>query len=990
MVFSLAQLFTVGLTYLVLLFGSAYATEKGWIPPRLTRHPATRILSLGVFAGAICFYGSLGLAADYGSGYFLYFVGASSAFLIAPVLLGPLSRVALTHRLGSLADIFAFRYPSPWTGGIVSLLMLVGILPLVALQIHAISSTIRLLNQDLSEDVLAIMFCITIIVFAILFGARHLSTREKHQGLVVAMGFESIIKLLAFVVVAYYSVFHVFGGWNELGLWLNQNQEWLASLEQPLSEGSSRSLLLMFFAAAVAMPHVYHILLTENDDDQLLGPSRWGFPLYMMILSACVPFILWAALKLDVHTPAEYYAIGLGVMTHSKAITILAFVGGLAASSGVLIVSTLALSSMTLNHVLLPMYRPIPGINFYALLINARRLLIAMIIFAGYGINRMIVHGQDLMGLGIVTFVAVLQFLPGLVGAFHWRYANKTGFIAGLFAGYLVWFITLFYPLLNDLLYSNLMTSPPLFYEQRLFEPGEHVWQFAGTLSLALNALAYVVFSLLNKPTVEELHAANDCMSDSFSRPYQGEMQAETVADIESSISQALGINASSREVNLALTELGLGTDERRPHALHQIRTRLEMNLSSFMGQTIAHRIIARFLPYKPIVNLAGSENVHTIESRLEDFHSQLTGMAGELDALRRYHRQILQDLPTAVCSINKEFQVLTWNNAMEKLAGVPSDKIVGSSLATLATQWYDLLYGFATAEDLHWPKRELVAGNRRLLVNLHKASIENMPAAQGDLVLVIEDITDEHMLEEQLMHNERLASIGQLAAGVAHEIGNPITGIACLAQNLKIETDQPDLVELSDQILEQTERISAILQSLVNFSHGGNINVRRPSVPVDLKQCTDEAINLLSLSHRDDGITFDNHCPAGLTVLGDAQRLAQVFVNVLTNARDASEKNSTVTIDGKLIGDLVEVRITDQGHGIPSDHLKHVFEPFYTTKNPGEGTGLGLAIVNSIVEEHRGSITAESAGSAKGTAVILKLPVYRRSGPQLTSTVNS
>lgn len=990
MVFSLTQLFTIGLTYLVLLFGSAYATEKGWLPARLTRHPAIRVLSLGVFAGAICFYGALGLAADYGSGYFLYFAGASSAFLIAPVLLGPLSRVALTHRLGSLADIFAFRYPAPWVGGVVSVFMLIGILPLVALQIHAISSTIHLLNQDLSEDVLAIVFCVTIIVFAILFGARHLSTRDKHQGLVVAMGFESIIKLLAFVTVAGYGVFGVFGGFHPLSLWLTQNQDWLSSLQRPLSEGSSRSLLLMFFGAAVALPHVYHILLTENDDTLLLGASRWGFPLYMLLLSACVPFILWAALKVSVHTPPEYYAIGLGIVAHNKTIAILAFVGGLAAASGVLIVSTLALASMTLNHVLLPLYRPIPGINFYSLLINTRRLLIAMIILAGYAINRMIVHGQDLMGLGIVTFVAVLQFLPGLVGAFHWRYANKSGLMAGLIAGYLVWFVTLFFPLLNDLFYANLLTASPLLYQQHLFEPGEHVWQFAAIISLAVNAVAYVIFSLLNKPTVEELHAANDCMSDSFSRPYQGELQAQSVAEIETSMSMALGPSAASREVSLALSELGLGTDERRPHTLHQIRNRIEMNLSSFMGQTIAHRIIGRFLPYKPIIDTSGSENVHTIESRLEDFHSQLTGMAGELDALRRYHRQILQELPTAVCSINKDFQVLTWNNAMERLTGIATDRIVGSPLTTLPRHWYQLLFEFATGSHLHRPKAELTNAGRRLLLSLHKASIVNMPAAQGDIVLVIEDITEEHMLEEQLMHHERLASIGQLAAGVAHEIGNPITGIACLAQNLRIETNQPELIEISDQILEQTQRISGILQSLVNFSHGGNVDVRRSSVPVDLRQCTEEAINLLSLSQRADGIVFDNRCPDGLTVLGDAQRLAQVFVNVLNNARDASENNSVVTIEGAQIGQMVEIRITDRGHGISSDHLKHVFEPFYTTKDPGKGTGLGLAIVNSIVEEHQGTISAESAGDGKGTAVILKLPIYARTDSELTSTANS
>lgn len=980
----------MGLIYLVILFGSAYATERGWLPTALTRHPITRVLSLGVFAGAICFYGTLGLAANYGSGYFLYFIGASAGFLIAPVLLGPLSRVALAHRLGSLADLFAFRYPAPWVGGVVSMFMLVGVLPLIALQIHAVSVTVHLLNQELSEDVLAILFCVTMIVFAILFGARHLSTRDKHQGLVVALGLESIIKLIAMVCVAWYAVDNVFGGFGNLNAWLAANESMLSGAEQRLSEGSSRSLLLMFFAAAVALPHVYHILLTENDDAQLLGASRWGFPLYMLVLSACVPLILWGAMKMGATTPPEFHVIGLGLASEDRVMTILAFVGGLAASSGVIIVTTLALSSMTLNHVLLPFYRPIPGINFYSLLINARRLLIAAIILAAYGINRLLVEGQELMSLGIVAFVAALQFLPGLIGAFHWRHANKAGLIAGLSAGYLVWFVTLFFPLVSDLVYSSFLTSSPLLYEQRLYEPAENAWHFAATVSLAANAVAYVVFSLLSRPSVEELHAANDCMSDSFTRPYQGELQAQSVSDIESSIALALGKTASSREVSLALTELSLAQDESRPHALHQIRNRIEMNLSSLMGQTIAHRIIGSFLPYRVNVDALGSENVHAIETRLEDYRSQLTGLAAELDALRRYHRQILQDLPTAVCSINRDWQVLTWNNAMEQLTDIGSDKAIGSSLMSLPSNWYDVLGTFASGDDLHQLKTELRVQSRKLLLNLHKASIENMPAAQGDIVVVIEDVTEEHLLEEQLMHNERLASIGQLAAGVAHEIGNPITGIACLAQNLKIESDSPDMHELADQILEQTERVSGILQSLVNFSYGGNLDLKRSSVPVEMRQCTDEAINLLSLSQKNDGIHFINECPAGLTVLGDPQRLVQVFVNVLANARDASNDGSTVTIEGALVDDLVHIDITDEGHGISSDHLNQVFEPFFTTKNPGEGTGLGLAIVNSIVEEHHGGISAASAGDGLGTCVTIKLPRYERDAMRLTSTGHS
>lgn len=990
MVFSLTQLFAIGFTYLAILFGSAYATERGWLPEALTRHPATRVLSLGVFAGAICFYGTLGLASHYGSGYFLYFVGASAAFLMAPILLGPLSRVALTRKLGSLADVFAFRYPAPWVGGAVSLLMLLGMLPLIALQIHAVSTTIHLLNQDLSEDVLAIVFCATMIIFAILFGARHLSTRDKHQGLVVALGLESIIKLVAFVSVALYVVLDVFGGFDGLSLWLAQNASTLSGMEEALSEGSSRSLLLMFFAAAVAMPHVYHILLTENDDEQLLGASRWGFPLYMLILSACIPLILWGAIRVGAETPAEYHAIALGLATGDRGITIAAFVGGLAAASGVLIVSTLALATMTLNHALLPFYRPIPGINFYSFLINTRRILIAAIILAGYGINRLLTEGQDLMSLGVIAFVAVLQFLPGLVGAFHWRGANKNGLIAGLIAGYAVWFATLFFPLVSDLVYSSLLTSSPLLYEQMLYEPAENAWHFAATASLTVNIIAFIGFSLATKSTVEELQAAGDCMSDSFSRPYQGELMAQSVSDIESSIAMALGRTASSREVNTALAELSLANDERRPHALNQIRNRIETNLTSLMGQTIAHRIIGRFLPYRLDVDALGSETVHSIETRLEDYHSQLTGMAAELDSLRRYHRQILQDLPTAVCSVSREGQVLTWNREMERVTGAEAERMVGSSLNELPREWQELLSNFAFGGEIHQTKTELIVGNRRQMLNLHKASIGNVPAAQGDVVIVIEDLTEERMLEEQLMHNERLASIGQLAAGVAHEIGNPITGIACLAQNLKIESDQPELHELSEQILEQTERVSKILQSLVNFSYGGNNNVHRSTMPVDLRQCTDEAINLVSLSQRDDGVTFINECPAELTVLGDPQRLAQVFVNVLNNARDASERNGVVRISGERDADYIYIGITDEGHGISSDHLQHVFEPFFTTKDPGEGTGLGLAIVNSIVDEHHGTIKAESAGDGLGTLVTIRLPQYEREASRLTSAANS
>ena len=983
MTISLTQIFTIGLVYLITLFGSAYATEKGWLPKSLTHHTFVRVISLGVFAGAIAFYGTIGIAAQFGSSYLLYFFGASAAFLLAPLLLSPLGRIALAHKLGSLADVFAFRYPTAWVGGLISILMLLGVLPLIALQIHAVSVTVHLLNQEISEDGLAVIFCLTMAVFAILFGARHASTRDKHEGLIVAMALASIFKLVAFFAVAFYAIYGVFGGFDQLNDWLGTHQFLLQQAASELSAGPSRSMLLMFFSAAVALPHIFHILLTENDDANLILAARWGFPLYMLGLSLCVPPILWAATKLGITSSAEFYAISLGLTSANNDITIIAFIGGFAAASGVLIVITLALASMTLNHVLLPWFRPREGVDFFAFLINMRRILIVGIIISAYGLFRMFGEAQSLISLGIVTFVAVMQFLPGLIGAFHWRQANRSGLLAGLIAGFLVWFATLFFPLMSDMVYSTFSDLP------LLFEPTQTAWHIAAMASLAANSLAFVLFSIIYSPNEEEQKAANECMSDSPIQPYLGELQVSSIPEMEASLASGIGESASNQQIHLALSDLPFDPKERRPFALTRIRNQMESNLTSLVGQTIAHRIIRRFLPFK--MDASGqniTESVHSMENRFEKYQSQLTGLAAELDNLRRYHRQMLQELPTAVCSVDTERKVLTWNRAMQELTGIPARIIVDYNLTNLSSEWYGMLDDFINDISVERMKIEFNVRSEPRLLYLHKSLIDTNNN-QGDVVIVIEDITDEQILERQLMHNQRLASIGQLAAGVAHEIGNPITGIACLAQNLKIETQQPELLEISNEILKQTERVSGILESLVNFAHGGNTDVKRPSVPVDLRHCINEATNLLNLSTDTNRINYVNQCAAGLFVLGDGQRLLQVFINVLANARDASSDDADIVITGALNEDLVQIDITDKGHGIATADLRQVFEPFFTTKDPGQGTGLGLAIVTTIIEEHHGSISAQSDGN-HGTQVTIKLPYYDHNEIQLTPTSDS
>ncbi|MFT6750782.1 MAG: PAS domain S-box-containing protein [Candidatus Azotimanducaceae bacterium] len=971
MTIPLSQIFVISFSYLCILFGSAYFAEKGLIPKSITQHRFIRVVSLGVYAGAIAFYGSIGLAAQFGPSYLLYFLGSSAAFLVAPLIMNPLGKVALAHKLGSLADVFAFRYPAPWVGGLITLLMLLGVLPLIALQIHAVSGSIHLLNQDIGTNGLEVIFCILMTVFAILFGARHVSTRDKHEGLIFALAIESIFKFLAFAALAFYAIYGVFGSIEAVNIWLNTSY-WTEHTQLSLAAGPSRSMLLMFFAFAIAAPHLFHILLTENNDETLIIASRWGFPLYMLGLSLCIPPILWAANKLGIESSPEFHAISLGLASSNQPITILGFIGGFAAASGVLIVITLALASMSINHIMLPLYRPNPKVNFLRFVLNARRALIIGIITAAFLLNQLFDDQQTLISLGIVTFVAVLQFLPGLVGTFYWRDANTKGLVAGLLGGFTVWLLMLFLPLMGDIVSSFRIDA------SLVFEPSQQVWHKATLISLSINCLAFVIVSLLSKANIEELKAADECIGISPIQLYQGELQLSSVTEMEMHLSLAIEPEPASHLINEALSELSLKNNESRPFALIRIRNNIESNLTTTVGQTLAHIIISRFLPLKK--HMPGdivSESVQSMEHRFEIHQAELTGLAAELNNLRRYHRQLLQDLPTAVCSIDSNYTVLTWNLAMEELTGIHSEEIVDRAISTLVSEWYQLLVDFTNTASLDRMKVEFKIRNSHRLLYLHKSLIES-DVNQGEIIIVIEDITDEQKLEQQLLHNQRLASIGQLAAGVAHEIGNPITGIACLAQNIKLDSDQPELLQISDEILEQTNRISSILKSLVHFGHSGRPDMKQPLAPVVLRQCINEAINLLNLSSDHKGINYINRCEIDLKVLGDGQRLLQVFINLLTNARDASKENDEVIIVGKLVEGTIVIDIIDRGHGIAAEDRQKVFEAFYTTKDPGQGTGLGLAIVITIIEEHHGAISTE-ANESGGTKVSIKLPYLEK-----------
>ncbi len=973
MIFNLPLLAMAAFAYMLLLFFIAYATDQGWVSKRLVTHPLTFSLSLGVYATTWSYYGSVGFAEEQGYNFLTIYLGVTFAFLLSPVLLMPILRLTHDYQLTSLADLFAFRYRSQLAGVLVTLFMLVGVLPYMALQIQAVTESIHIVTREASPDLLSLSFCMFLTIFAILFGARHITPREKHQGLVVAIAFESAVKILVLLAVGIVALWGVWGGITELSNWLHDHPQAVEALYKPVKEGPWNTLLLLAFAAAFLLPRQFHMIFTENNNPQALAIAAWAFPLILLLLNLPIPLLLWAGQILQLEIPTDYYVLGVALAEggHSP-LPVLAFIGGISAASAMMIVTTLALASMCLNHLLLPASYPDPVVDLYRWLLWGRRVIIALIVMAGYGFYQLLEYEQGLVQLGLISFVAVVQFLPGIFGVLWWRRANRVGFVAGLLAGMMVWVVTLLLPLLESagIINFQLEWLPTAMRQDK--------WTYSTFWSLVFNGVLFVTVSLVTRSSPEEMEAAQACTSDTLTPP-AGVMTAVSVQQFKDQLTRVIGNEIADKEVNRALADLAMDPFESRPAELRQLREQLERNLSGLMGPQLSHMIVNQRLQLTGGAQTALANTMRYVEERLEESRVRLRGLAAELDVLHRYHRQILLELPLGVCALSPNHQVSIWNLAMEQFSSLKATNVVGQRVKELPKPWGHLLSRFAQAENNHVYRMRIKLDDRMRWLNLHKATVlepRGVMVADTEpglgVVMLFEDLTDLETLEAELVHSERLASIGRLAAGVAHEIGNPVTGIACLAQNLRDERE-PEEINLSvQQILAQTKRINNIVQSLITFSHGGIDELEQKSF--DLCDVIEQAVGFVSLSHRGKLMNCHTQCPGSVVITGDAQRLIQVLVNLLTNACDASEAGAVVSVNVEPADDSVKFTIIDQGKGIAAQDLEHIFEPFFTTKRPGEGTGLGLSLVYKIIQDHGGNIEVKSQ-FGHGTRVSVWLP---------------
>ena len=456
--------------YLGLLFAVAwYADRRADAGRSVIASPWVYALSLGVYATSWTFYGSVGRAAETGIGFLPVYLGPTLVAVLWVVVVGRMRRIAHAHRITSIADFIGARYgKSASLAALVTVIAVVGLVPYISLQLKAVSTSFTLLTAypDIvmprdarAGGVLgdtALYVALLLAAFAILFGARHLDAAERHEGMVAAIALESVVKLAAFIAVGVFVAYGLFDGLADIAARAAadpRTRELLAPVEGPGGSYAGFAwLTVLSMAAILFLPRQFQVAVVENVDERHLRAASWLFPLYLLAINV---FVLPIALGGLLHFPAgtvdaDTFVLALPMAERQQALALAVFIGGLSAATGMVIVETVALSTMVTNDIAVPLAlrfgRLREGGATASTLLAIRRGAIIVIVLLGYAYFRFAGEAYALVAMGLISFAAVAQFAPAMLGGLYWRHGTRAGAATGLCAGFAVWLYTLLLP----------------------------------------------------------------------------------------------------------------------------------------------------------------------------------------------------------------------------------------------------------------------------------------------------------------------------------------------------------------------------------------------------------------------------------------------------------------------------------------------------------------------------------------------------------------
>ncbi len=530
----------VSFAYLGVLFAIAYFGDKRADAGRsIIASPTIYALSLAVYCTTWTFYGSVGRAASTGIGFLPIYLGPTLMAGLWWFVMLKIIRISKANRITSIADFVASRYgKSQLLGGLVTVIAVVGIVPYISLQLKAVSNSFTILlhypdivmpakagAQALWQDS-ALYIAMILAAFTVLFGTRHLDATERHEGMVAAIAFESLVKLLAFLAVGIFVTFGIYNGFGDIfdrAEVVPKLKALMTVADTGSSYGSWWSLTLLSMLSIMLLPRQFQIAVVENVNEHHLSKAVWLFPLYLLLINI---FVLPIALGGLLHFPAgnvdaDTFVLTLPMAEQHEALALFVFIGGLSAATGMVIVETIALSTMICNDLVMPVLlrwkrlRLNEEQDISGLLLGIRRWAIVAILMLGYIYFRAASEAYALVGIGLISFAAVAQFAPAIFGGIYWKGGTRNGAIAGLLAGFIVWGYTLLLPsfaksgwLTTDFLNEGLFGVALLRPQQLFGLSGLDEISHSLFWSMFANIGCYVGVSLRDRPGVVETSQA--------------------------------------------------------------------------------------------------------------------------------------------------------------------------------------------------------------------------------------------------------------------------------------------------------------------------------------------------------------------------------------------------------------------------------------------------------------------------------------------------
>ena len=953
----------LAIAYLGLLFGIAfYGERKSVYPGRARLRPYIYSLALGVYCTTWTFFGAVGTAVRDGWSYLPIYIGPALVFLVGTPFLRRLVSVARAHNITSIGDFVSSRFgKSPALAALIAVIAVTATIPYLALQYKAVGTSIDVITGSSESHVAwyadpALGVALLMALFAALFGTRQLDASEHHEGVMLAIAFESLVKLLAFVAVGMFAILN-------LGNAPPVSATRFADLRDIANPSFTASMLLAA-AAIFCLPRQFLVGVVECADPADLRTARWVFPAYLGVFSIFVVPVVLAGLGSGLaagHDP-DSFVLTLPMTHGATALAVLVFLGGLSAATAMVIVASIALATMITNDLLMPALWRSRWLHFGTgadagrLVLWLRRVTIVLLALLAFAYHRGTTAPASLASIGMLAFAAVAQFAPGILAGLYWRSATREGVFTGLAIGFAAWIYLLLLPNFG----AGVSTGLPL---------------LAGAaIALGANASALLMVSRLRGVSLHDRMTATAYLRGALTAPGRADAGGARVGDLLAVIERIIGRDPTERAVREYCAEAGRAVPRPAESADRGLLQAMERVLAGAIGASSARLMFTHALGGR---GLAAEEVAELLDETSQEL---------------RFSRQLLQatmeNVSQGIAVADAEARIVAWNRRYLEMFSYPEELVyVGRPVADII-RWNAERGEFGDADPEEQIGKRLAhmrAGTayviQRARRNGRVYEIRGQPMPDGGYVTTYTDITEfkhteQALLETKLTLEQRVsertraletaleaqraakrlaedanATKTRFVAAASHDLLQPLNAARLFASALEERSADPAVLEIAGRIDSSMRAAEEVLDDMLDMARLESGTMRSDVADFPLAETFADLERQFAPLAARRGLRLLVTRPR-CRVTSDRVLLRRILQNLIANALRYTRAGG-VLVGCQRRGACVDLCVWDTGLGIPESQQRAIFEEFRRLDGPspwGErGLGLGLSICDRI-----------------------------------------